>query len=127
MCKELKCQSWKIAVEGPSQTLEVETSATETQEVAKMTGAVVARWLESCNEEMRDGKIVWNADEGVARWSGWAWNLKDKKINGRDQSPKPATKSGKKTSQRKGKRKSEDDGKEAEGGDSVKGKRVRKA
>ena len=120
VCQNLKCQSWKIAVEGSDQALKVETSETGTQEIAKMTGAVVARWLESCDEEMRDGKIVWNADEGVARWSGWAWNLMDKAVDGRDQDPKPATKSGKKTSQRKGKRKSEDDGKQAEGGASAK-------
>ena len=102
VCKELKCQSWKIAVQGANEALKVETSDTGTQEIAKMTGAVVARWPESCDEEMRDGKIVWNADKGVARWSGWAWNLKDKTIDGRDQDPKPATVSGKKASQRKG-------------------------
>ena len=30
----------------------------------------ISCWLESCDQEMRDGKIVWNVDEGVARWSG---------------------------------------------------------
>lgn len=52
VCKEFKCQSWKIAVQGANQALKAESSETGTQEIAKMTGAMVARWLESCNEEM---------------------------------------------------------------------------
>lgn len=126
VCKELNCRVWKIAIQEANKALEIESSETGTQEVAKMTGAVVARWLESCNEQMQDGKIVWNPDEGVARWSGWAWNLKDKIVDARDQDPKPAVKSRKQTSQSKGKRKS-GDGDEKEDGSSAASKKCRKS
>ena len=126
VCKELKCQTWKIVIQEANNALKFDSSETGTQEVAKMIGAVIARWLESCNEEMQDGKIVWNPDEGVARWSGWTWNLKDKIVDGCDQNLKPVVKSRKQTSQRKGKRKSRD-GDEKQDGGSAKLKKGRKS
>lgn len=74
-----------------------------------MMGAVIARWLESRNDEMLDGKKIWNVNEGVARWSGWAWSLKA--VDGRDQVSKGPIKSGRQTSQRMCRRNFEDDGK----------------
>ncbi len=41
--KELNCRVWKIAIREATKALKIESSETGTQEVAKMTEAIIAR------------------------------------------------------------------------------------
>lgn len=69
--KEMKCLTWRVLVQNADHGMNVSPKA-RTHDIGRKTGEVAARWLESNDEELRVGSIVWNAEEEAAQWSGWS-------------------------------------------------------
>ena len=69
--KEMKCKSWRVVVQNADHGMNVKPKA-GTREVGKKTGDVAAMWLEASDVGLREGRIIWNADEETAHWSGWS-------------------------------------------------------
>ena len=69
--KKMRCKTWRVVVENADHGMNVKPKA-GTREVGKKTGEVVAMWLESSDISLTEGKIVWNADEETAQWTGWS-------------------------------------------------------
>ena len=68
--RKMSCQTWRVVVENADHGMNVKPKA-GTREVGKKTGDVVAMWLNASDPNLREGKIVWSADEETAQWSGW--------------------------------------------------------
>ena len=69
--RKMSCKTWRVVVEHADHGMNV-TPKVGTREVGKKTGDVVAMWLKSHDVSLREGKIVWNADEETVQWSGWS-------------------------------------------------------
>ena len=67
---QMKCQTWRIVVQGADHGMNVKPKSA-TQEVGRMTGDLVATWLDSCDENVTEGTIFWDPADSVAKWSGW--------------------------------------------------------
>ncbi|CAD6577128.1 MAG: hypothetical protein ASARMPRED_008134 [Alectoria sarmentosa] len=71
--RKMNCKTWRVVVQDADHGMNVKPKA-GTQEVGRKTGDVVAMWLKASDTNSREGKIVWNADEETAQWSGWLLN-----------------------------------------------------
>ena len=69
--RKMKCKTWRVVVENADHGMNVKPKA-GTIGVGRKTGDVVAIWLKSSDISLTEGKIVWNADEEMAQWSGWS-------------------------------------------------------
>lgn len=69
--RKMKCKTWRVVVENADHGMSVKPKA-GTREVGEKTGSVVAMWLKSFDISPGEGKIVWDANEETARWSGWS-------------------------------------------------------
>lgn len=78
MWKALKHSRWKHGVKRANRALSIEPSEIATEEMTKVTEAVLIRWWGTCDEELRDSKIARNADEGAADRSGRARDLEER-------------------------------------------------
>ena len=68
--RKMKCKTWRVVVENADHGMNVKPKA-GTRGVGEKTGSVVAMWLKSFDISPGDGKIVWDANEETAQWSGW--------------------------------------------------------
>ncbi len=68
--RKMKCQTWKAVVRGADHGMNVRPKC-ETQDVGRMTGAIVATWLHDLNERLTEGTVSWDTDKAAAQWSGW--------------------------------------------------------
>lgn len=69
--RKMNCKTWRVVVQDADHGMNVKPRA-GTQEVGRKTGDIVAKWLKASDVSLREGKIVWNADEETAQWSGWS-------------------------------------------------------
>ena len=69
--RKMRCKTWRVVVENADHGMNLKPKA-GTREVGKKTGEVVAMWLKPSDFSLTEGKIVWNADEETAQWSGWS-------------------------------------------------------
>ena len=69
--KRMRCKTWRIVVQNADHGMNVMPKA-GTREVGKMTGDVVAMWLTTSDDSLREGKIAWDLDKEIAQWSGWS-------------------------------------------------------
>ena len=69
--RKMKCKTWRVVVENADHAMNVKPKA-GTREVGEKTGSVVAMWLKSSDISPGEGKIVWDANEETAQWSGWS-------------------------------------------------------
>lgn len=69
--KSMICRTWRVVVQNADHGMNV-TPKAATQEVGRETGNVVAMWLKASDANLREGRIMWNADEETAQWSGWS-------------------------------------------------------
>lgn len=68
--QQMKCKTWMIVVQGADHGMNAKPKPA-TQELGRMTGALVANWLDESDESLTEGTISWDADKLVAQWSGW--------------------------------------------------------
>ena len=69
--KKMKCQTWKIVVEGADHGMAVKPKA-GTKPVGLKTGEIVAQWLrEDHRAGGQEGVISWDEESETAQWSGW--------------------------------------------------------
>lgn len=66
---KMRCKTWRIVVEGADHGMNVRPKAA-TEDIVKMSGEVVAAWIDNNDECRREGKISW-CSESHAEWSGW--------------------------------------------------------
>lgn len=66
---KMKCKTWRVVVQDADHGMNVKPG---TQEVGRKTGDVVAMWLKASDANLTEGRIIWNAGEGMAQWSGWS-------------------------------------------------------
>lgn len=69
--RKMKCKTWKAVVNGADHGMNVKPKS-GTQEVGRMTGAIVATWQDDSNERLTEGTVSWDSDEAAAKWSGWS-------------------------------------------------------
>lgn len=67
---KMSCKTWRVVVQDADHGMNVKPKA-GTQEVGRKTGDVVAMWLEASDVNLRESRIIWNADD-KAQWSGWS-------------------------------------------------------
>ncbi|KAI4244970.1 MAG: hypothetical protein L6R42_010314 [Xanthoria sp. 1 TBL-2021] len=66
---KMKCQSWRIIVEGADHGMDMKPKK-PTQAVGIKTGEVVAGWIQANDDSRREGSIL--CDEGgEVKWTGW--------------------------------------------------------
>lgn len=68
---KMKCKTWRVVVQNADHGMNVKPKA-GTQEVGRKTGDVVAMWLKASDVNLRESRIIWNADDETAQWSGWS-------------------------------------------------------
>ncbi|KAA6413424.1 MAG: hypothetical protein FRX48_03170 [Lasallia pustulata] len=68
---KLKCKTWLVVVEEADHGMSVKPKS-GTEAVGKMTGEVVANWVDECEEKKTEGRITWKGEEERAEWSGWS-------------------------------------------------------
>ena len=70
--KKMKCPTWRVVVEGADHGMVVKPRA-GTIAIGQKTGEIVAQWLQSkpTVKDQRTSKIVWDADNSQAQWTGW--------------------------------------------------------
>lgn len=68
---KMKCKTWRIVVQGADHGMNVKPKSA-TQDVGRMTGALVATWLGESDEHLTEGTISWDAGKASAQWSGWS-------------------------------------------------------
>lgn len=73
--RKMSCKTWRVVVQSADHGMNVKPKA-GTQKVGRESGDVVAMWLESSDIGLREGKIVWDADQEMAQWSGF-WSVGD--------------------------------------------------
>ena len=66
----MTCKTWRIVVRDADHGMNVRPK-TATRAVGEMTGALVATWLDDCDESLTEGVISWDSDKSIAQWSGW--------------------------------------------------------
>ncbi len=69
--RQMKCKTWRIAVQNADHGMNVRPKSA-TRNVGRMTGALVAAWLDQCDEKLTEGTISWDSDNSAVRWSGWS-------------------------------------------------------
>lgn len=69
--RQMKCKTWIIVVQGADHGMNVRPKSA-TRKVGRMTGALVAAWLDRCDEKLTEGTISWESDNSAVRWSGWS-------------------------------------------------------
>ena len=67
----MKCKSWRVVVQGADHGMNVKPKA-GTEEMGKATGRVVADWLQTSDDGLREGRLIWDAESDLAQWSGWS-------------------------------------------------------
>ena len=72
----MKCKTWRVVVEETDHGMTVKPNR-GTEAVGEMTGEVVAKWIDECDEKKKEGRITWNGEEGRAEWSGWSVSSAD--------------------------------------------------
>ncbi len=65
----MRCQTWRIVVEGADHGMDVKPKKF-TEAVGIKTGEVVANWIEDVNDGRREGRILCD-DDGKVEWTGW--------------------------------------------------------
>lgn len=73
---KMKADSWLIRVEGADHGMTMKPKL-GTKGVGELVGKVVAKWLKSIDEgeldeKSREGRIWWDGDDEVEKWSGWS-------------------------------------------------------
>jgi len=71
--KKMKAKSWMVVVEGADHGMNLKGGKkmkAATEEVAKETGRIAARWIEARDEEQKDMKLNWNGDKPAGNWGG---------------------------------------------------------
>ena len=79
--KNMKCRTWRVVVQNADHGMNVKPKA-GTQEVGRRIGDIVAMWLTASDLSLREGRIIWNADEETAQWSGWSIEPAGPQTNG---------------------------------------------
>ena len=69
--RKMRCKTWRVVVENADHGVNVKPKA-GTREVGEKTGSVVAMWLKSFDISPGEGKVIWDANEATAQWSGWS-------------------------------------------------------
>ena len=69
--RKMDCKTWRVVVQNADHGMNVKPRA-GTQEVGRKTGDIVATWLKASDVNLTEGKVVWNADEEAAQWTGWS-------------------------------------------------------
>ncbi|MCJ1300996.1 hypothetical protein MMC08_003795 [Hypocenomyce scalaris] len=69
--KKMKAKSWRVVVEEADHGMNVKPKK-GTEAVGKLTGEVVAKWIDECDGETMEGRITWNEEAERAEWSGWS-------------------------------------------------------
>ncbi|KAL9127783.1 MAG: hypothetical protein Q9217_003413 [Psora testacea] len=96
--RRMKCRTWLLVVEGADHGMNTSPKAA-TREIGEKTGEIGAEWLENSDENATESKLVWNVDEGKARWSGWSAEsvvLSSEEISGRVKANSPRSSKGEK-------------------------------
>lgn len=72
----MRCATWLVVVQEADHGMTVKPNK-GTEAVGKMTGEVVARWIDERNEKLTEGRITWDGEEERAEWSGWSVECED--------------------------------------------------
>lgn len=72
--ERMRCATWLVVVQEADHGMTVKPNK-GTEAVGKMTGEVVARWIDGCNEKLTEGRITWDGER--AEWSGWSVECED--------------------------------------------------
>lgn len=72
----MKCATWLVVVQEADHGMTVKPNK-GTEAVGKMTGEVVARWIDECDEKLTEGRVSWDGEEERAEWSGWSMECED--------------------------------------------------
>ena len=76
---KMEAKTWRIVVKDADHGMTVKPKA-GTKEVGVAVGEVVARWVveeEERDDEAVEGMVSWDAEKGVAVWSGWRDGIAD--------------------------------------------------
>lgn len=68
--RRMKCRTWKAVVHGADHGMNLKPQS-RTRDIGRMTGAIVATWLNDSNERLTESAISWDTDRAAAQWSGW--------------------------------------------------------
>lgn len=74
--KKMTCKTWRVVVQAADHGMNIKPKAA-TQEMGKATGRVVANWLASSDDNLREGWIIWDAENEITQWSGWSSKRQD--------------------------------------------------
>jgi len=72
----MSCKTWRVVVQAADHGMNVKPKAA-TVEMGKATGRVVANWLASSDENLREGRVFWDAENEIAQWSEWSSKPQD--------------------------------------------------
>lgn len=78
--KEMRCKTWRVVVQAADHGMNVKPKAA-TKAMGEATGTVVADWLASCDDNLREGKVAWDAEKEIAQWSGWSSTAQDVELH----------------------------------------------
>ena len=67
---KMKCQTWRIVVRGADHGMNMKPKSA-TRDIGKMTGALVATWLDGSDNKLTSGTIPWDPEGSAPQWSGW--------------------------------------------------------
>ena len=67
---KMRCDSWRVVVQGADHGMNVKPKI-GMKDIGMMSGEVVVKWLESSDQDAREGRISWNPEEEKVQWSGW--------------------------------------------------------
>ncbi|MCJ1278220.1 hypothetical protein MMC21_006035 [Puttea exsequens] len=81
---KMQCKTWRVVVHDTDHGMNTKPRATS-EEIVKATGRVVASWLDCANEGRREGRIFWDRESEVVRWSGWSNNARFMLVDSRGQ------------------------------------------
>ncbi len=67
--RQMKCQTWRIRVQGADHGMKIKPRA-GSADVVQKSGEVVAAWIRHSPGDKREGTISWEHETGAV-WSGW--------------------------------------------------------
>lgn len=69
--EKMQCQTWRVVVHSADHAMACKPMSTA-EAIQRETGRVVSGWLDDADPDKTEGRIFWDGEEGMARWTGWS-------------------------------------------------------